>query len=233
MTILAAALLAFGFGGKAAADSIASQFPVGATFEGAVQVSRTQVPLPPGKWTVTALDETRNNNNNVNATLTLTNIISSKFLGHLSISTNVDINRGGWVLNQFCGRRDVYFMQFDAMYQKEQACWGINHLIMDPTSTYKPAYGKNIRQVLADQSIDMPRVMITTLFRLANESSYLTYEIVLNTEYFGFSAAGESNWASSSWHKDLIAKDPKRQQFLEQIKAQHAAFYPILKAQFR
>ncbi|WP_143272975.1 hypothetical protein [Azospirillum palustre] len=222
-----------GSSAPAFADSIASEMPIGATYEGSVKVSRTQVPLPPGKWTVTALNESNNNQFNVNATVTMTNIVNGRLLGYISVSTNVDLGRNGWQSHKFCSRKDIYFLQFDSDYQREQACWGINHFIVSPTGTYTPTYGKNIQQALAEKGIDMPKVMIDTLFRVANEHSYINYEILLNAEFYGFSSAGESNWASSPWHKDLIAKDPKRRQFLEQVKEQYQGFYPILKSQFR
>lgn len=239
MIVLKKILLATTFGAlvinvaPAFADSIASELPIGATYEGSLRVSRTQVPLPPGKWTVTALDETKNNLFNVNAIVTLANIVNGRFLGFISVSTNVDTGQSGWQTNDFCFRKDIYFLHFDSGYQREQACWGINHYIFTPTSTYAPAYGKNIQQTLAEKGIEMPKVMIKALFRLANAVAFINYEILLNPEFYGFSSAEESNWSSSPWHKDLIIKDPKRQQFLNQIIEQYQVFYPILKSQFR
>ena len=78
----------------------------------------------------------------------------------------------------------------------------------------------------------MPRTMISTIFHLANDHSFITYEILTNPEYYGFPQSLDTNWNNSLWHKDLIGKDPKRQQFLEQIKAQHSTIYSTLKAQF-
>ncbi|WP_143272021.1 hypothetical protein [Azospirillum brasilense] len=227
------AFLAFITIHTARADSIASQLPIGSSYEGTIQVSRTKVPLPSGKWTVTALNESRNNQNNVIAFLTMANITNGKFLGHVSIGTNVDLGAGGWEFSRFCSRKDVYFIQTDAHYQREQACWGINHIIMEATSNYQPTHGKNIRQTLSELGIIIPKVMINTTFRFANDHSFITYEILLNPEYFGFSLEGESTWANSPWHKDLIMRTPERQKFLEQVKEQHAAFYPMLKNQFR
>lgn len=230
----AAALVAIvGSSVPAFADSIASEMPIGATYEGSVKVSRTQIPLPPGKWTVTALNESSNNQFNTTTTVSMLNIVNGRLQGYISVSTNVDLGRNGWQTHSFCFRKDIYFLQFDSAYQREQACWGINHHIFSPTSNHSPTYGKNVQQTLAEKGIDMPKVMINTLFRLANEHTYLNYEVLLNPEFYGFSSAGESNWASSPWHKDLIAKDPKRQQFLEQVKEQYQSFYPMLKSQFR
>lgn len=231
-SLLAVAMGAFLAGGSALADSIATELPINSTYEGAVKVSRTQVPLPPGKWTVTALNESKNNNFDVNAVVTLANIVNGRLLGFVSVSTNVDISRNGWVNHDFCFRKDVYFLKFDAGYQREQACWGINHFIFNPTSNYTPTHGKSIQKTLSEKGVEMPKLMISILFRVANSSSYITYEIFLNSEFYGFSSAGESNWASSPWHKDLISKDLKRQQFLEQVKEQYQGMYPILRNQF-
>ncbi|NYZ13454.1 hypothetical protein HL658_12915 [Azospirillum sp. RWY-5-1] len=215
------------------ADSIASNFPIGASFEGTVRVARTQIPLPLGKWEVTALNEEKNNNGDTIATLTLANFVAGRFFGFISIRTNVDVARGGWVLSAFCDRKDIYYILKDANYQHEQACWGINHFVNNPTSTYKPLYGKNIRMVLADKGMDMPRVTIVTTLNLAKSSSFIFYEIVLNPEYFGFSADNEGNWESSTWHKDLIHKDPRKHQFLDQIRSRYEPLYAQLKQQYR
>ncbi len=221
------------FAGVARADSIASELPIGSTYEDFVRVSRTRVPLPAGKWVVTALKEARNHNNNVTADVTLANFVNGRLMAYVAIRTNLDPERNGWVPSDFCPGKNAYFTQTDAAYQRQQACWGINHTIMNATSSFEPTYGKSIRQTLADRNLTMPRVMISAKFRAANEAFFLNYEILLNPEYFGFSAAGETSWANSPWHKDLVARDGRRQQFLEQVKAQYSAFLPVLAGQFR
>ncbi|MDQ2102123.1 hypothetical protein [Azospirillum isscasi] len=145
-----AAFLAFFTIHTARADSVASQLPTGSSYDGTIQVSRTKVPLPLGKWTVTALNESRNNRNNITAFLTTANITNGKFLGHVSIGTNVDLGAGGREFSRFCSRKDVHFIQADAHYQREQARRGINHIIMEATSNYQPTHGKNIRQTISE-----------------------------------------------------------------------------------
>lgn len=219
--------------GPARADSVASRFPIGAVFQGSIDLPYARVPLPVGEWTVTALNETRNSQNATIASLTLVNIVYGKLVGHIAIDTNVDPGQGGWDPYRYCARKDLFFLQTDANYAKDQACWGINHVVMDATSGYRPTYGLNIRQALAERDIAMPRLVIDTTFRFANDTAFLTYEILLNVAAFGFPTERETTWANSPWHRDLVSRDPKRLGFLDEVKARHAAFYPALRSQFR
>lgn len=233
LAILAGVLAVSLFNTAARADSIATAFPLGSVQQGTVSFPYVHVPLPPGQWAVTALNETRNNLNNVTASITMASIVNGRFRGMVAISTNIDPNANGWQLSKFCARKDLYFMQSDTNFQKEQSCWGINHHIVAATSSYRPTYGKNIRQVLAEHGIDMPSVMINTTFHFASESAFLTYEIALNPVAFGLPADQRTSWADSPWHRDLIARDTQRQAFLDQVKARYAPLYPTLAAQFR
>lgn len=226
------ALLA-AFTTRAKADSIAADLPIGTVYESSILVARTKVPLPPGKWTLVSLNEANNNDRHLIAHVALLNVVDGKMQGYITISTNVEFSKnGGWQPIEFCSRKNLYFLNVEANYPNEQSCWGINHVLREPTSSYAPKYGKNVWQVLSEQGLTMPRLLIDTVFRFANRPSFITYEIYLNPEFYGFPVSGETSWASSPWHKDMVARDPKRQQFLDRIRTQYAAFVPVLRSQF-
>ncbi|PWC52313.1 hypothetical protein [Azospirillum sp. TSO22-1] len=229
--MVAAFVCAIGCGG-AWADSIRGLLPVGAVHEGQVPLGRATVPLPPGKWTVTAFKETRSDHNNVISEVTLSSIQNGRYQGFVSIRTNQDPARNGWQPYAFCSRKDVYFIQLDANYKHEEACWGINHQRMEETSKYRPDEGRNSRQVVADAGLAMPKTMIATHMRVASSGWFVTYDIFLNPTYFGFGDEG-ANWASNPWHKDLIARDPRKVNFMEQLRSRHAPIYAALRSTFQ
>lgn len=214
------------------ADSLASQFPLGASFEGTVRVARADVPLPPGRWSVTAYDEQRNNIGATIGYLTLGNIVGNKFYGYVTIDTNVDMGRSGWTSSDMCSRKDLYFLKSDADYPMEQACWGVNHMAMKKTSTYNPMIGKSIGKHLGDINQEIPSVMIYSFYRFANENKFISYSILYNPEIYGISTP-RTEWADSPWHRDVVQSDAQRKAFLEKVKKENEKYYYDLKPQFR
>lgn len=226
--VATAAVLAAMASTAALADSVIEPLKLESVHTGSIRVGRAHVPLPEGEWIITALNEFKNNSNSILATVTLASFAGDRLSGYITIDLNADMSSSGWTPHQFCRRTDVYFIQKDADYGNEQACWGINHYIFDKTSTYKPTQGKSIQAYLAARGQTMPGTMIYALYRLADRSNFLTYVVHVNPSLSGF-ADETGKWADSSWHKDLVAASPQKVAYLDAFKAKAAPLYAAMK----
>lgn len=213
----------------AVAGTLADEVKVDGTHSGSIRLGRVTLPLPAGDWVVTAVDEYKNKQNSLLAQVELASFVDGKTLaGYIIVNLNEDISGSGWDVNKFCSRTDVYHLMRGPDVPTDQTCWGVNHYVFEKTSTYKPVQGSNIQTAVARRGQTMPGTMVTSLFRFANRNNFLTYQVFTNPTLAGF-ADESGKWADSSWHKDLVANDPKKVAFLEQTKAQSAALFDTMK----
>lgn len=228
MTAMVVAAVAGMMSTAALADSIIDQIKIDSQHTGTIRLGRALVPLPEGEWIVNSLREVKNDKGTTTATVTLASFTGERLSGYIVLDVNADLSSSGWVPHQFCRRTDVYFVQKDADHGNEQACWGINHFVFDKTSTYKPMQGKNIQAYLAGRGQQIPGTMVGAVYRFADRSNFLTYQLHVNPVLHGFPDES-GKWADSPWHKDLVAAAPKRVEFLEAFKAASAPLYAAMK----
>ncbi|HYD67627.1 hypothetical protein [Azospirillum sp.] len=217
----------------AQADSAILKYKEGLAYRGHIELPRFTIPLPPGVWQLSAANEKRNNNNDNILSLTLAKTESGILSSWLVIDTNVDPASWGWVLPQWCSRKDVYYSVLEAYYKHEQDCRWLNHIVWEQTDSYTPSVGKNIRNFARANNIKFPRLGISEWIYLANERSFLTVNLITNPESLGFSVDSETTWASSPWHKDLVLQDPKRLAVMNTLKQHLDEYREKLKAATR
>jgi hypothetical protein len=213
----------------AVAGSLADEIKVESIHSGVIRLGRVNLPLPDGEWVVTAVDEYKNKQNSLLAQVEMASFVNGKTLsGYIVVNVNEDISGSGWDVHKFCSRTDVYYLMRGPDVPNDQTCWGVNHYVFEKTSTYKPAQGSNIQAYVARRGQVMPGTLINTLFRFANRNNFLTYQLYANPTLAGFTDES-GKWADSSWHKDLVAADPKKVEFLERVKAQSAQLFDVMK----
>lgn len=216
----------------ARADSAIRMFTAGSVHEGAVQLPRFTLPLPPGRWILTSANESRNNVNDVNLSLTLAKVDDGILAGWIAISTNIDPGNK-WVVSKDCGRKDQLYNVTSAAYAHQQDCRWINHQTFNASSDYKPMIGQSIQDFARSKGLPFPHTMIEQGTRLATSMFYLTVHHFTNPVLFGFAADAPTNWSNSPWHKDLIGADPKRVAVIDALRRELEGRHPLIKSASR
>lgn len=216
------------------AETLMGKLSPNQIIENNLKVGYVDVPLPPGQWHVVSINEAGNNNFQVIASIVLWGFVDGKPTMGISLKTNLDLASTGWSNHPLCSRKDIYFIQAEANYHNDQRCWGVNHTVYARTSNARPTMGTEVRQWLRERGFEMPNLMTSVLFHLADRTKFLTYEVAFDPVAYGFQAEpGGTIWANASWHRDVVGHDPNKKGFLDKLVAQGKDLYPMLRRNFR
>jgi len=234
-TTFRCALFAFAMGmlggfNAANADSALGYYEAGAVYKDTIKLPHYSIPLPPGEWHVSSVNEARNDANNVNLNLGLVKIEKGVFAAGIEISTNVDLGRHGWQTHPMCTRTNVYYRVTDADYPKEQACRWVTHYTFKQTNSWKPAKGDNWQNTARAKNVPFPYTMIGEGLRLAREHIYLNVVYYVNPAVFGFTDDHPTDWDNSPWHKDVAASDAKRSAVLDAMRTELDQYFQRVKS---
>ncbi len=223
--IVASALLQ----GVAHADSAIGDYSANQRVREELKLPRMTVPLPPGDWRVSAVDEFRNSDNITLFRITLANIENGKLASWVEFETNVDAAEQGWPYSPVCERKDLIYLEKRANYPHEQDCRWLSHIVFEATSTYTPKKGVNIRQFAQNNNVEMPPVALQEGIRLSDKANFLNVLYLTNPAVFGIAPEYRTTWANSKWHKDLYSRDPKRVEAVNALERELEQFYEAVR----
>lgn len=189
----------------------------GSVVSGSIQVGRVTAPLPTGNWEVIGVGSERNNQNSVLEGVTLAEFRGNQLARAITIVANRDLSPSGWVLFSDCSRTDVHHVSKYSMFQNSQDCYLVNHYIMtrgnNASQHAAQAYDEVVRRVGRQ-----PPTMIGVTWRKADLSKFVNYTYFVNPEVDGFPPATQ-DWRANDWHRDRIAGDRARQQYVADLVA--------------
>lgn len=202
---------------------------MGRTVQGSVAVSGQVIPLAEGEWTVLAHFRGAAGSLRGDAVV-LGRLQQSKLLGLVAINAFRDgAGAGqGFPTLPACSRTDLLdrdVIRNDA--QGEQRCWWINHAlsIWDEQAIFRAARGD-----LEQRGVATPTVLLNVGFRRANADGFATTHY-----YFDPASAqlhgGAVSWSASEWHKDRMASDPRRAEYVSGLRQWALGWAPIYFAQ--
>lgn len=203
---------------------------LGSTVDGSVRVGRVGVALPPGPWEVVGTTSTRNPNNLVIEHVLLAQVEGKRLKKLLTASSNLDLSKGGWVLNNNCKRKDIHFASGAQINESWQDCWYANHYVMtlgrDANDHFRTGY-----RILAERSVRVPSTMLAVSYYRTKPGLFRSVTIYFNPEFEGFPAA-KQDWRANDWHKDRIPLNAAMVQYVNEILAFGREFKPRMDAAF-
>lgn len=197
--------------------------PVGSIFEGKVSFARSEVPLPPGKWTLASVGEENYN------TVTGWRPIRAPFAnlvqtdaGRLSalvtiIGTSSSDQNDGWVRNSNCDRSDTLYAVADKNYRtSDQWCSYAFHTVRtwvagDATPKRVAALYAYLRQ----ENLKAPWTMLATTAHLVRNSEFITVSYEVDPLMHGGPGTKINAWQTSEWHVQRIQDYPAHRAYAD------------------
>lgn len=212
--------------GSTAVSSPATVVPqasslMGREFRDQVTLGGTRIPLPDGNWSVVAFF--RGSTPTDGDSVVLARIEQNRLQG--VIAAKAGELQGNQLPTPFpsCERQDYVYRETKADESGGvQRCWWINHStgIWQSDSLLRAAAAE-----LGKRGITPPTVMLNVGFRRADKSSQVTAFYYFDPTEKGISSQ-PLLWKSSEWHKDRIASDPRRVEYVDQLKQWGAKWAP-------
>ena len=201
--------------GQVLGGSGSAASPLGKEFEDTIPVGGQSVPLPPGKWTGLAFFRAAPNSSQGDSVV-LGRFEKGKLVGMVAANAQkfpAGVAPGVPVYRP-CERKDYLFVdrQINDAFG-EQRCWWINHAtgLWDGEPIFKAAKG------VAEQHGAVPNVFVNVAFRRADRQGFVTAFYLHDPGESGISSTIGA-WRSSEWHRDRVAQDPRRVEYVKELK---------------
>jgi hypothetical protein len=207
------------------ADGLES-YPIGATFQTAFKLPNRTVPLPPGDWVLTAVNE-RKELTYSNVDFTLAKFSASGLQSYIYINTDGDTDSGNfrWIVSQDCERTDLLFKNKIYNIDGVQKCYWVSYRIFNKSSGNAPKFGKNIQDSVTARGFVMPSLMLSKTARLVNGRRKLHIEIYETVDQYGFPDDGKTAWADSPWHSSRFQEDQKKIEIVNKLRVEAENYY--------
>ncbi|MCA3262382.1 MAG: hypothetical protein ING44_10600 [Telmatospirillum sp.] len=157
--------------------------PVGSVFEGKVAFARSEVPLPPGKWTLASAGEEKSTGDLV-VRLPFANLVQidgSNLSALVTIFGTLSDDRNGWGRDANCDRSDMLYAAADKNYRTtDQWCSYVQHSIRSWTATDQtPPKAATLFAYLRQENVKKPWTMLAAATRLVRNGEFIavTYEV--------------------------------------------------------
>lgn len=197
-----------------------------------VSASGFSIPLPEGNWIMAGFNVDSNNTNAPIAGGTLLRVTDGAVTGMIHYNAPQVISRWGYVKSSFCKRDDILHITVNSNFEnREQDCWGVNHLYMSPNTKSAPEI-KQAWEYIIDHKLKFPTTMISVRYRLASTTKMLNVMYAFNPEIEGISPATSPKWSESGWHRARINFHPDRLKYVEKIKKWASEWYLVVKSNF-
>lgn len=234
-TVLLASFLLYG--GVAQAENPPG-LSLGNKHRHVLQISKKQIPLPPGEWeVVTYADKMAFTTNGSPigkiAEVALARRHDVRVTMALYLRTNLEqIGVNGWVRNRtVCDRKNVHFNDSDRNYNTaESECWQVNHIVN--------VYRYTDRNVFRQSFKAFQRAEFDTTTAVAPEFWVNDQYDMMFLRYYilpvrhGFAGSSDQKWKSSEWHPEAIIDNADRKGFVSAIKEFGKSMYPLVKEGF-
>ena len=190
----------------------------------------TQIPLPPGEWVLTGLDESISSLMTPLLSVHLARIQNNTLMGIIRFRLNKGMSSGIWLGSNFCDRTRIHFIEKKANYRDGDVdCWGINHA--GYSSRKRPAKRQTI-DYLAGRKITIPKTLVSVEFRRADQSKFVWSGYLFNPELEGIEPSHTSSWKNSPWHMSEAQRDPRKVTYIERLKVWGKNWKPKIDAGF-
>lgn len=193
---------------------------------------RVKVPLPEGNWIVAGSGYRRFGYDNPIEEIVLVQVEDGTAVRYVEVRSDVAASPNGWKQSTFCERKDIHYIQKTSNVAKgNQDCWGINHYRMTLSGDIPP-YMQETRDYIVKNSIKSPLNAIAVEYRFADRSHMVEASYFFNPEVDGFDPPKDAQWSTSDWHRDRVYMDPKKVDYIEELKVWGKDWFPTVKAGF-
>ncbi len=217
-------LAAFALLLSAAAASAQSvhTLPVGSVFEGKVAFARSEVPLPPGKWTLASAGEdmSRTNGETVRIRLPFANLIQidgGRLSALVTILGTLNDDRNGWGRDANCDRTDLLYVAADKNFRDtDQWCSYANHLVRSwVTNDQTRPRVATLYEYLRQANVKPPQTMLMTTARFARNGEFINVSYEVDPQMHGGPGAKFALWPTSEWHPQRIQDYPEHRAYAD------------------
>ncbi len=216
------AALALLLSAAAASAQSAHTMPVGSVFESKVAFARSEVPLPPGKWTLASAGEDLSNTNGetVRIRLPFANLVqldAGRLSALVTIVGTLTDDRNGWGRDTNCDRSDILYVAADKNFRAtDQWCSYANHLVRswvagDQTTPRVATLYEYLRQA----NVKTSRTMLMTTARLVRNGEFITVSYEIDPQMHGGPATRNNTWQTSEWHPQRIQDHPAHRAYAD------------------
>ena len=193
-----------------------SSSPVGKIVEDLTTIAGQQVPLPAGKWLGLAYFKGAPNTTSGDSAV-FGKVEKGRIVEMVAINAFKHANqKNGFPSFRACDRTDYVHINRDRNDAfGPQRCWWVNHAtqIWDSQPIFQAAKG-----VIEQRNLVAPAVLMNVGYRRANENGFVTAFYYFSPEEAGIQTPA-TTWSNSEWHKDRIANDPKRTEYIKELLA--------------
>lgn len=205
---------------------------IGSSASSPFSLGPIQIPLPKGNWIVIAKKAARDEMTDgdvLNLSIMLAQIEGDalkKIVSASTVGARTTEFKGVKKLKA-CERDGFLFRETRANGGKFQDCWFVNHsaLIKKEES---PVWGRAF-SFLRTRGLTIPTETPYVGFRMANGEHWVTARYYWNAESDGFEAKEYEGRSNSEWYADNIGYFPKKQSYVEKLKAWGAILRHSLK----
>jgi len=196
--------------------------PVGSVFEGKVKFARSEVPLPPGKWTLASAGEEQSGGTSrtLPARLPFANLVqidNGNLSALVTIFGTLSDDRNGWTRDSNCDRSDILYVAADKNYRTtDQWCSYANHFIRswvagDQASPRIATLYEYLRQA----NVKASRTMLTTAARLVRNGEFIVVSYEIDPQMHGGPSTRNNAWPTSEWHPQRIQDHPAHRAYAD------------------
>jgi hypothetical protein len=203
-----------------------------------LQISKKQIPLPPGEWEVVTYADKMAFTTNCSpigkiASVALARRQDGKVTMALYVRTNLEqIGANGWVRSRsICDRKNVHFNESDKNYNPaESECWQINHIVnvyrYTDSDVFRQSFKAFQRAEFDTTTAIAPEFWVNDQY----DMMFLRYYIL--PVRHGFERSTDQKWNSSEWHPEAIIDNANRKGLVSAVKKFGELLYPRVKEGF-
>lgn len=219
LTYVVLALLALA--PAAFAQSIHTQ-SIGTEVSGTVRFARSEVPLPPGTWTLAAAGSVPVSTIDGGQRLrtvyaSLVQIRNNTLVGLVTLTGSVQPETIVWVRDRNCDRTDLLFVEADRNFNNaDQTCVVASHSVRTWVAPDRAGeQTKALYDFVREKGFSRPATMVSGRARFVRDSEYIdaVYEVL--PPAFGGPATRINNWSTSEWHKEVVGGHPEHRRFAD------------------
>lgn len=210
-----------------ATSAVEAQVPEGTVIRGSLQIGSRSFALPPGDWTVLASDEAPLTVDGVSRRGTYRRVYvaqidaSNHFVAAILYRATTSSLAGlyNWAAEP-CKRTDTLYRDPLDGNVRFPACLLVNHTTNFMNGqTQRNEFDLKIFTWFENRKIELPYTVIDSGYAKYTSGDFATARVWMNPDVTGIDPGPRGSWQNSPWHPRLIAKDPQRVAYIEQVKA--------------
>lgn len=152
----------------------------------------------------------------------------------INVSPRAEKTGAGLRAYASCNRRDFHYLTTVANEDfGAQECRYVNHVW--PTAWSSNEAGELFRSIvtaLTTRQVPVPNAMLTSSFHFANQNEVTRVFYYFNPEVRGIQSARTTGWAESDWHKNYLARDARRIDYVGELEKWTNDWLPFVRTAF-